>query len=146
MKYGILILLLLGLAGCMTPQQTRDRRIANAWPAFSAYSPEIQEQIRQGQVEVGFTRQMVRLALGPADRIYSRKTGDGLTTIWSYTGWIPSSRYDYVTVPRWGRGDRDRYWPAHETVGVTLDNSREYERIRVEFSDDTVQAIEWLQP
>jgi hypothetical protein len=130
----------------MSPQQIRDRRIAGAWSDFSAYSPEIQDKIRQGQVDVGFTQPMVRLALGGPDRIFSRKTGAGLSTIWSYLGWTPSSRYEYVMVPAWYRGDHGRYWSHYETVGVTVDNSREYERIRIEFRDGTVQAVESLQP
>ena len=141
-----LILLLFGLSGCMTPQEMRDRRITNAWPVFSTFAPEIQNQIRQGHVDIGFTKEMVRLALSSPSRIYSRKTEDGLSTVWSYSGWIPSSRYEPVTVSTWIQGECGRVQPASETVWVTVDDSREYERIRVEFKKEQVLAIEWLQP
>lgn len=139
-------LLLLCLAGCTTPQQRRDRRISEAWHVFSTFSPEVQEQIRQGHVDVGFTQQMVRLALGSPDRTYSRRTEEGQSTIWSYSASIPSTRYEYVTVPVWARRDCGESYRTYETVGITVNDSREYERIRIELKNGKAHAVEWMQP
>lgn len=139
-------LLLLCLAGCTTPQQRRDQRISEAWHVFSTFSPDVQEQIRQGHVDVGFTQQMVRLALGSPDRTYSRKTEEGLSTIWSYSGSTSSTRYEYVTVPMWVRGECGDMYRTYEPVGVTVNDSHEYERIRIELKNGKVHAVERMQP
>ena len=58
------------LAGCAGPRQ----RIKKHQAEFDSYTPEIQQKIRAGQVDVGFTDRQVALALGRPDRVYSRKT------------------------------------------------------------------------
>ncbi len=150
MNRGLLIvlltLLLLGLSGCTTPQQMRGRRIASAEYVFSTFSPEIQKKIRQGNVDIGFTQEMARLALGAPNRIYSRKTENGLSTIWSYTEWTPSPRHEYPLAPTWNMGACGHHWSPYNTFGVSIDNSREYERIRVELKQNKVLSIESTQP
>uniref|UniRef100_UPI003F4AC00C hypothetical protein n=1 Tax=Sedimenticola selenatireducens TaxID=191960 RepID=UPI003F4AC00C len=54
----VLGLCLLLLAACASVQERRDRRIAENLELFDSFPEEIQIQIRQGSVEVGFTRDM----------------------------------------------------------------------------------------
>ena len=54
------LVLLAMLAACSTPES----RIAGNRPAFEKFSASVQQKISAGQVEVGFTQEMVRLALG----------------------------------------------------------------------------------
>jgi len=58
------------LAACATP----DSRIADNRSAFSQYPAEIQAKIKAGQVDVGFTPEMVLMALGEPTRKFTRKT------------------------------------------------------------------------
>ena len=68
------------LAGCSTP----DSRIAKAQSPFDRLPAEAREKIRAGQVDVGFTPEMVRLALGEPDRVYLRQSDQGETEVWGY--------------------------------------------------------------
>jgi hypothetical protein len=62
-------------------------RIKKHQAEFDSYPPEIQQKIRAGQVDPGFTFDQVEMALGAPDRTYS-ETGPGARAreIWSYTG------------------------------------------------------------
>ena len=74
------VVLALVAAGCSTPES----RIAKDQAAFAAYPPPVQERIRAGQVDVGFTAAMVRLALGVPDQVFTRVTDRGTDEIWTY--------------------------------------------------------------
>jgi len=80
---GLLALLLVACAS--TPQQ----RIAEQRSAFDAYPPAVQQQIRRGQVAVGFTPDMVRLALGKPDRVVTRTSASGSSELWIYRNHAP---------------------------------------------------------
>lgn len=46
---------------------------------------EVQQQIKAGEVAVGFTQQQVTLARGKPDRIGRRTTATGAEEVWTYT-------------------------------------------------------------
>jgi hypothetical protein len=72
--------LVLIAAGCAsTPAQ----RVAGS-SAFDTYPSAVQEKILNGQVDVGFTEEMVELALGEPDRVSRRQTSEGDSEVWSY--------------------------------------------------------------
>jgi hypothetical protein len=72
--------LVLIAAGCAsTPAQ----RVAGS-SAFDTYPSAVQEKILNGEVDVGFTEEMVRLALGNPDRVSRRETSAGDSEVWSY--------------------------------------------------------------
>jgi len=48
------------LTGCITAQQLRERRIEKNHELFNAFNPDIQEKVRLGQIELGFSQDMVR--------------------------------------------------------------------------------------
>jgi hypothetical protein len=67
-------------AGCSTVDSRIDKNRAafNTWPA------PVQDKVVRGQIDVGFTTDQVRVALGEPDRIWTRTTGDGTSEVWSY--------------------------------------------------------------
>lgn len=82
MKLVILFLLLgaAGLAGCSTV----DSRIASRRAEFAGWPAAVQAKIRAGQIDLGFTPEQVRVALGDPDRIYVRTTAAGEEEVWAY--------------------------------------------------------------
>ena len=85
MKPSLLVLagaLLLAAAGCAS---TPLSRIQSAREVYNSYPMEVQERIASGQVDVGFTTEQVRMALGKPDRVASRTTPDGTSEVWSYS-------------------------------------------------------------
>lgn len=71
----------LALCSCSTPNS----RIKGNLGRFQSYPASAQESIRAGKVELGFTEEMARMALGAPDRIYRRTTAQGEQTVWAYT-------------------------------------------------------------
>lgn len=61
-----------------------ESRIKKHRAAFDASAPDVQEKIRQGRADVGFTREQAAIALGRPDRVYTRKTADSEQEVWSY--------------------------------------------------------------
>ena len=71
---------LLWAAGCSTV----DSRIAKNRDLFNSWPPAVQEKIVVGQIDLGFTADQVRVALGAPDRVFTRTTADGTSEVWSY--------------------------------------------------------------
>ena len=69
------------LGACSTPSS----RIAKDPARFQSYPQQAQTSIRAGKAEVGFTQDMVRMALGAPDRVYRRTTAQGESIVWAYT-------------------------------------------------------------
>ena len=67
-------------AACATPEY----RIGRQADKFAGYPSEIQEKIKRGQVDIGFTQDMVLLALGKPNREYIRTVQDGELELWAY--------------------------------------------------------------
>jgi hypothetical protein len=67
-------------AGCSTV----DSRIAKNREAFNTWPPAVQDKVVLGQIDVGFTPEQVRVALGEPDRVFTRTTADGTSQVWSY--------------------------------------------------------------
>jgi len=129
------------LAGCATPES----RIRRNPELFNSFPAEVQEKVRQGQVDVGFTREMVAMALGRPDRIYSRKAESAATEVWAYV----SRRYSWEPYPVEGAylvrdaAGRYRYVPTFTWVDVSKEY--EYETLRIEFDKDKAKAVERMQ-
>ena len=76
------LLLLLVLAGCgFNPIA---RRIEEKSAAYARLGSDQQTKIRQGVIEVGFTADMVYMALGHPAKTTLRPTPDGPVGIWIY--------------------------------------------------------------
>lgn len=63
-----------------------DTRIKKHQAEFDSYPPEIQQKIRAGQVDPGFTFNQVEMALGAPDRTYTESSPGKEREIWSYGG------------------------------------------------------------
>jgi len=68
------------VAGCSTVDSriSKNRELFNTWPAA------VQDRIVRGEIDIGFTTDQVRVALGEPDRVFTRTTADGSSQIWSY--------------------------------------------------------------
>lgn len=75
-----LLLLAVLFAGC----QSVESRISKNRGAFNSWPTDVQQKIQQGRIDVGFTPAQVQMALGEADRKYSRTTDRGTAEVWAY--------------------------------------------------------------
>jgi len=82
------ILTALLLAGCNTSGTTA--RIEEKSAVYAALSPEQQQAIQTGAINVGFTTDMVYLSLGQPSKIESKESADGPVTVWTYTRFYPT--------------------------------------------------------
>lgn len=89
MKSALLLRLALSIGGigllaaCSTPEA----RIWRNADFFATLAPEQQQLIREGRIAIGFTPDLVRLALGDPDRLAVRKDTSGEGEAWSYTNY-----------------------------------------------------------
>jgi len=140
----ILLAAVFALSACMTAQQLRESRIAASPEIFNSFSLEVQQKVRAGQIELGFSEEMVRLAWGLPDRIYTRTTDKGQATVWTYSKTRMLTRTDRMTIPVQVRDKSGRSWVQYENVWVGRDTREEYTVARVEFSEGLVTALERL--
>jgi outer membrane protein assembly factor BamE (lipoprotein component of BamABCDE complex) len=126
------------MSGCATPEA----RIKKNPELFATYPPEIQNLIREGRVDIGFTKDMVRFALGEPNHIYLRTSADRQTEIWAYTRKDRTTDRQSVTasfrVPD-GRGGRRT---VTDSVWVDVDTYTEYDALRLEFQRGKITAME----
>ena len=126
------------LAGCATPE----KRIQQNQDVFDTFPVAAQARIRGGQIDLGFTPDMVRIALGEPQRKVLRRAADGEVEIWIYLD--TSRRYDRqrvdidglsVSGPGGLRSIGGSAW-------INVEQNREFVRLRAEFRNGVVSAIE----
>jgi len=83
-KRSLTSVALLGFGALLAGCSTVDSRIDKNRAAFNTWPPAVQDKIVRGQIDVGFTTDQVRVALGEPDRVWSRTTADGTSEVWSY--------------------------------------------------------------
>lgn len=81
-----LVVLVPALAAVLAGCSTVNSRIKDHQAAYDASPPSVQDKIRKGQVDVGFTQEQAAMALGRPDRIVTRKTASGERQTWIYGG------------------------------------------------------------
>lgn len=128
-------LLALVAAACSTV----DSRISDHQTAFDSYPPQIQQQIRAGQVKVGFTPEMVRMALGKPDDVYSRTTAQGASQVWGYHDSSPLLGLS-LGIGSFGGGVGGGVGVGTSTGGNTQD------KVRVVFEGGQVSSVEQTLP
>ena len=136
--YSLLLVALLVTAGCSTPGY----RISKNQELFDGFSPEIQVNVRAGKVDIGYTKAMADLALGPPNREYTRRTATGTTEIWSYTKSYTTSDRQRVEGTFRVRDSGGRYRTVSDSIWVDVDKEHEYEYKRIEFVNGAIKAIE----
>jgi hypothetical protein len=128
-------LLALFASSCSTPEA----RIRQNPELFAQLAPADQDLIRKGQVAVGFTGEMVRLALGEPDRLTTRQTENGTSEVWHYV------TYEMPTGAPLYRGWYHRYYMWRDPLYpwyLDETNRRERERFSVVFNRGRVTELE----
>jgi hypothetical protein len=124
------------VAGCTTPAS----RIGEHQAAFAKFPAAVQEEIRAGQVGVGFTAEMVQLSLGEPARKFTRKTASGDTEVWGYRGNGPKLSLGI------GLGVASQRSSVAGGLELASGGFDPEERLRVEFRDGVVTAVDRLKP
>ncbi|NIP96345.1 MAG: hypothetical protein GWO24_24085 [Akkermansiaceae bacterium] len=136
---GVAALLL--AAGCASPAA----RVKKHHDVFQTFPKTVQEQVRQGKIQLGYTEQMVHIAKGPPDRKYERHASKGTTLVWSYTDITADTERQRVQGRYHFTDTTGRTRTTTEAVWADIQHRREYEVMRVEFADGKVIAIEHLK-
>lgn len=117
---------------CATPVS----RIRRNKEKFAAYPPEVREGIRAGNAAVGFTPEMVLMALGEPDRKYTQSTANGSTDAWVYADTASGVGVGIGM----GSGSGSTVFGGGVSVGGSP--QRLHERVRVVFKGDQVISVE----
>ena len=127
------------LAGCAT---TPESRIHQNRELFDALPVAAQARIRGGQIDLGFTPDMVRIALGDPQHKALRRVAAGETEIWLYFDSIrryDRQRVDIDGLSLSGPGGRRSLGGS---AWINVEQTREFVRARVEFQNGVAVAIE----
>ena len=126
------------LAGCATPES----RIKDNPALFASFPPDVQQNVRQGQIDIGYAPEMVTMALGKPDKVEVEKTAEGAHEIWSYTDTASTTEQQtYTPSPYVTDEDGDTKYKYRAPVTVSSQKLQEYEKLRVEFSNGKVVKI-----
>ena len=130
------------LAGCATPE----KRIQQNQEVFDTFPVAAQARIRGGQIDLGFTPDMVRIALGEPHRQTLRRSADGEVKIWSY--FDSTRRYDRqrVDIDGLSISGPGGLRSIGGSAWINVEQNREFIRIRVEFRNGVATAIEEPAP
>ena len=79
-KLVSLCVVMIALAGCSTVES----RVSNNRAAFDSWPPAVQQKVTAGQIDVGFSTDQVRMALGDPDYVFARSAVTGNFEVWSY--------------------------------------------------------------
>jgi hypothetical protein len=134
----LLSAVLLGLAGCAS--STVDSRIAQRRDLFESYPFDVREKIAAGRVDIGFTPDMVAMALGAPSRRVERRSMNEQSEVWYYTRSSPRISF--------GFGIGSGHFGRHGGFGTSLGMStgpygyEQDEMMRVEFHEGEVVAVD----
>lgn len=133
-RFAALVLWLGLLAACATPEA----RIKRNQAVFDALPAAEQALIREGKVGVGFTPDMVLLAVGDPDQRWTRTDAQGRAEIWSYT------TYDGQDGAPLYRGYYHRYQGGYPFFydDYSSGSARAREYFKVTFKDGKVTMVE----
>jgi len=149
MPRGVLFLFGIGallLAGCVSVQEMRDSRIGVHQALFNSFPAEVQDKVRLGQIDIGFTQEMVRLAWGSPDQVFTRMLKDQEVTIWNYTRTRVYPHSEWMSVPVHYVDGVGQMRTHYRSVWINWDTREEYTVARIEFTQGRVSAIEQLNP
>lgn len=83
MKIGPTFIVLFALL-LATSCSSIESRIQSNTAAYNSWPADVQQKVKMGQVEVGFTEGMVLVAVGWPDRKNTRTTVEGTSEVWLY--------------------------------------------------------------
>jgi len=137
--------LLAASLGFITGCETVESRIKEKSGAFANVDKATQDKIKQGIIDLGYTEELVYVALGGPDQKRETVTADGKTVTWiyntyyerregtSFAGYHRSVYYDPYL-----RAYRMYYRPVYADTYV----EEKEQRIRIVFRDGKVTVIE----
>ncbi len=140
---SLLLLPALGAALLLTGCSTVTSRINEKGTMFEGLDSATQAKLQHGDIGIGFTPDMVYVALGTPDARRHRTTADGTTETWVYGTYY--DRYDgfaNMGYHRWGgwRGGMYRmYWAPYRSG---FDRTALVEDLRVTFRNGKVERID----
>ncbi|MCH8474459.1 MAG: hypothetical protein LAT55_04440 [Opitutales bacterium] len=114
------------LAGCAS---TPEQRVAENELYFSSLSEEEQNKILNGEIALGFSTEMVRLALGNPDQVQRRVTMEETETHWIYLG-------SFLVVDSYQVRDFARFSRTYHRRQVDRTRQQFYEKMRLVFRDE----------
>ena len=120
------------LAACSTPST----RISSNRVAYDKFPADVQQKLRAGQIDIGFTEEMVRIALGEPARQYTHKSEHGDSDLWIYHDEGPHISLGV------GVGSAGSHSAMGAGLGLSTGGYDPEEKMRVEFRDGKVSAIE----
>jgi hypothetical protein len=129
------------LAGC----QTVNDRIKEKPEVFASVDAATQDKIKQGIIDLGYTEDMVYLALGKPDQKRESVTAAGKSTTWVYNTYY--ERYDGTHFAGYHRSlyfdpYLRSYRVYYQPVFADAYAQEKEERIRVVFTNGKVTALE----
>lgn len=140
---SLLLLPALGAALLLTGCSTVQSRINEKGSMFYSLDPATQSKIEHGDVAVGFTPEMVYVALGQPDAKRSVTTADGRAETWVYGTYY--DRYDgfgHIGYHRWGGWNRGYYRMYWGPVYPAFYSSVLSEDVRITFRNGKVERID----
>jgi hypothetical protein len=135
---GISLLLLLLLAGCASPA----RRIEKNQELFDSFPVATQARIRGGKIDLGFTEDMVRIALGDPQRMLVRRTATDTRDIWLYLDTIQQYERQHADIDGLSLYGPNGGGAVGGTAWFNVLQEKEILKMRTEFKDGRVVAIE----
>jgi len=146
MKIKVSILSTLGLlllvSGCVS---TPASRIKKEPQLFGTFAPDIQVKVQKGQIEIGFSRDMVRLALGSPQQVNLRTAENGEAEIWTYVHSRYISNYESMNTGYWYRDRAGRLNRSYDTMWVDRGWYEDYPVLKLEFVGDKLKVIERMK-
>jgi hypothetical protein len=131
-------------SGC----STINSRIEEKSSAFAALDPAIQNNLRLGRVAVGYSTDLVYIALGTPNERLTKTTKIGTTETWiynsyrqEYLGTAHSGYRSYIVIDPKTRQSVVFYEPVYSSIY----RDRVDERIRISFKAGQVESIEQVK-
>jgi hypothetical protein len=128
-------LLLAAVAACASPGS----RIKDSQAAFDSYPPPVQQKIRAGEADIGFTPEMARMALGEPDHKYTQTTAAGTSEVWAYRDGGPLFSFGL------GGGGFSGGSAIGGGIGITSGGDDPHDKLRLVFVNGLVASIEKAQ-
>ena len=97
----ILAAISLALVGCETGGI--NSRIQEKSAVFAALTPAQQQVIKDGGIELGYTGDMVYMALGKPSKVRSKDAPEGTVEMWTYNNYFPSVAVSQLSLNSPGR-------------------------------------------
>ena len=138
LRFTLPLFALILLAGCATPEH----RIQKNQEFFNSLPVAAQARIRGGQIDLNFTPGMVRIALGEPQRKILRRALVGDTDIWLYCDSTRSYDRQRADIDGLVVNSSSGVRSIGGSAWINVPQEREFVRLRVEFQNGSVVAIE----